>query len=91
MRKVVVESSSSEMKCIVPILILFFLSYSLAAQAPMRLTAESSVAFAIKGNKDLVAARFLVQDAEGRAGEQVGCQIPSWRRRSRLDGILRGV
>ena len=67
MRKVVVESSSSEMKCIVPILILFFLSYSLAAQGPMRLTAESSVAFAIKGNKDLVAARFLVQEAEGRA------------------------
>ena len=67
MLKVVVESSSSEMKCIVPILILFFLSYSMAAQAPMRLTAESSVAFAIKGNKDLVAARFLVQDAEGRA------------------------
>ena len=33
----------------------------------MRLTAESSVAIAIKGNKELVAARFLVQEAEGRA------------------------
>ena len=67
MRKDVVESSSTKMKCIVPILILFFLSYSMAAQEPMRLTAESSVASAIKGNKDLVAARFLVQEAEGRA------------------------
>lgn len=51
----------------VPILILLFLSYSMAAQEPLRLTAESSVAFAIKGNKELLAARFLVQEAEGRA------------------------
>ena len=55
------------MKCTVPILILFFLSYMMAAQEPMGLTAESSVAFALKGNKELVAARFLVQEAEGRA------------------------
>ncbi len=55
------------MKCIVPILILFFLSYMMAAQEPIGLTAESSVAFALKGNKELVAARFLVQEAGGRA------------------------
>jgi len=55
------------MKCIVPILILFFLSYMMAGQEPMGLTAESSVAFALKGNKELAAARFLVQEAEGRA------------------------
>lgn len=67
MRKDVFESFPSKMKSVVPILILFFLSYSMAAQEPMRLTAESSVAFAIKGNKELVTARFLVQEAEGRA------------------------
>jgi cobalt-zinc-cadmium efflux system outer membrane protein len=67
MRKDVFESFPSKMKSVVPILILFFLSYSMAAQGPMRLTAESSVAIAIKGNKELVAARFLVQEAEGRA------------------------
>ncbi len=63
----VLESYLSKMKCNVPILILFFLSYSMAAQEPLRLTAESSVALALKGNKELVAARFLVQEAEGRA------------------------
>jgi len=31
------------------------------------LTADSAVAMAIKGNKELSAARFLVQEAEGRA------------------------
>ena len=67
MRKDVFELCPSKMKSVVPILILFFLSYSMAAQEPMRLTAESSVAIAIKGNKELVAARFLVQEAEGRA------------------------
>jgi len=63
----VLESYLSKMKCNVPILILFFLSYAMAAQEPLRLTVESSVAFALKGNKELVAARFLVQEAEGRA------------------------
>lgn len=37
-----------------------------AEQSPP-LTADSAVAMAIKGNKDLSAARFLMQEAEGRA------------------------
>lgn len=37
-----------------------------AEQSPT-LTADSAVAMAIKGNKDLSAARFLMQEAEGRA------------------------
>ena len=37
-----------------------------AEQSPT-LTADSAVAMAIKGNKELSAARFLVQEAEGRA------------------------
>ena len=37
-----------------------------AEQSPT-LTADSAVAMAIKGNKELSAARFLLQEAEGRA------------------------
>ena len=32
-----------------------------------------------------------LSDLRPGSGEQVGCQIPSWRPRSRLGGILRGV
>jgi cobalt-zinc-cadmium efflux system outer membrane protein len=38
-----------------------------AEPSPIRLTADSAVALAIKGNKELAAARFLVREAQGRA------------------------
>lgn len=38
-----------------------------AEPSEIPLTADSAVALAIKGNKELAAARFLLQEAEGRA------------------------
>ncbi len=38
-----------------------------ADSSKIPLTADSAVALAIKGNKELAAARFLLQEAEGRA------------------------
>ena len=38
-----------------------------AEPSEIRLTADSAVALAIKGNKEIAAARFLIQEAKGRA------------------------
>jgi cobalt-zinc-cadmium efflux system outer membrane protein len=40
-----------------------------AEPSQIQLTSESAVALAIKGNKELAAARFLLQEAEGRGRE----------------------
>lgn len=63
-------SSSSRLPCAVAIFCLILGTSLLPLRADstrIPLTADSAVALAIKGNKDLAAARFLLQEAEGRA------------------------
>ena len=62
--------SVSSLRCAVSIfcLILGATFPTLRAEtSPIPLTAGSAVALAIKGNKELAVARFLVREAEGRA------------------------
>jgi len=62
--------STSRLPCAIAIFCLILGTSFLPLQAEpskIALTADSSVALAIKGNKELAAARFLVQEAEGRA------------------------
>lgn len=62
--------STSRLRCAVAIfcLILSTAVASLRAEpSPIPLTDDTAVALAVKGNKELAAARFLLQEAEGRA------------------------